>query len=817
MQETDHIIRIAVRALAEAIHRKGGLAGPAYGGVSSADGIRLHQRFFNLLSERHEAALVQSEVALSSTFGIEDWTFLINGRCDALLELPDDPWIIEAKSFTGPREQLPEKGEPVHWAQANLYAWLYMAKKPKLQSIVVGLAYIGLETDDLVEMQRRISRAEAEAFFRKTCMAYSEFSINQLQSLRFRENSGLICRFPYSGLRTGQKRFMQEVIGAARQKSSAFIQAPTGTGKTMAALYPAVKALANHLVSHVFYLTAMTSTRLIAARALEDLRQTGLHMKYLVLYAKEKLCLEPDLYCDSKQCPYATAYYDHLPDALRQLFLLESIQREDILNCARQFKVCPFELSLDIALYCEFIICDYNHAFDPRAKLDRFFNQDMETQMLLIDEAHNLPDRSREMYSAVLDRKLLDEAISATAGLSPLLEQALGRLKAYMDQLNQSLAGENPGFDQLEKGIGTGHVLVAENYRAMRELPASLLSLLGRFEYFCRQFLDQHQDFEKRRALLDFYFSALYFSRVAEEYFDQTYVTTVKKSAGHFEISLMCLDAAEKLAKSYRNIHPAVFFSATLSPLSYYIGLLHGNIQSDRPESLLLGSPFPSDNLLVLICSSLSTRYQKRQATIEPILGMILQAARQHTGNYLIFVPSFAYLAQFRSLIRNLPVREEFDFMFQIPNMNETLRQKFLHRFERFGDRTLIAAAVMGGVFSEGIDLFGERLSGVMIIGVGLPQICPEREIMKQYYTEALGSGYEYAYLYPGFNKVQQAAGRVIRSENDRGFVLLIDDRYDLPAYTSLFPAEWQPTTVSDQDELAAALQDFWLQTDGGS
>ncbi len=810
-----HALRIAVRTLAETVHRQGGLAGPLYSGVSSADGIRLHQRFVRLLGERHPDATVTAELALNTLYSSAEFDLQISGRCDALLQLNDDICLIEAKSFTGPADRLPREGEPTHWAQAKLYAWLFLETRPELRQLSVGLAYLSLESADAVEMQRLQTREELSAFFLETCRVYLDFTGDLLKSKLRRDQSGLDCRFPYPDLRAGQKQFMREVIGAARQKSAVFIQAPTGTGKTMAALYPAVKAVANHLADHCFYLTAMTSTRLVALRALEDLQKAGLLMKGVVLYAKEKLCLEPELYCDSRQCSFATSYYDHLPAALRELFLLENVSRDEVLTCAKKHKVCPFELSLDIALYCEIIICDYNYAFDPRIKLDRFFGSDARTQLLLIDEAHNLPARSREMFSAALDSDSLLAALAAIDGLSPQLTQSLGILQGYMARLAQELSGNEPGIDRVEKGITRNAVMIADNFRATRELPATLLAMLGRFSYLCRQFLDQHADFPGRRKLLDFYFSGLYFSRVVEEFFDLTYVTTFQLVGRKLSIQMLCLDAAEKLARTYRSLHAAAFFSATLSPINYYVGLLHGSSQTAQPQTLLLGSPFPPENLLVMVCSNLSTRFKQRQETVQPILQMILQAVGQRTANYLVYVPSFAYLSMLRGLIRVAPEHAEIDWMFQQSDMSESLRRKFLNRFETFGQKTLVAVAVMGGVFSEGIDLVGEKLAGVVVVGVGLPQISPEREIMKQYYAESLGSGYEYAYVYPGFNKVQQAAGRVIRTENDRGFILLIDDRFATPEYVSLFPNEWQPVAVADPAELSEHLNEFWDQVAG--
>lgn len=276
------------------------------------------------------------------------------------------------------------------------------------------------------------------------------------------------------------------------------------------------------------------------------------------------------------------------------------------------------------------------------------------------------------------------------------------------------------------------------------------------------------------------------------------------------QLELMCLNAAEKLADTYRDKQSAVFFSATLSPLRYYSHLLHGYHPDLPPETLVIPSPFPAENLHVMICTELSTRYKQRQNTLSSIRDMIVAAVTLRTGNYLVYVPSFAYLRQVRQLLRAQKPDAPIDYMFQLPNLSEKKRRQYLDRFNQFGQKTLLAFAVMGGQFSEGIDLTGDKLSGVIIAGVGLPKLSPERDIMKQYYDHTTGQGYAHAYLFPGFNKVQQAAGRVIRSENDRGFVLLIDDRYQEQTYKELFPSEWQPEIVANTEELTESLQTFW-------
>ncbi len=899
---TAPVVPVAVRALAEAIHRQGGLAGPAYGGVSGPTGTRLHQQLFSRLREKYGAGRVQAEVLLGAYFHLDTLTLKVSGRCDALIlaaggrslvnsnarsennpltsaknntftgpagdspagpagDSPAGPagdsdvagllpCLIEAKSFAGSPAHLPEQGEPLHWAQVMLYGHLYLQAHPAA-SLRLGLFYLSAETAAVIEWYRTCQASELHDFFTRTCQAFARLAANLITSRRLRDDSARRCPFPYPSLRLGQKRLMQEVIGAVRQKGVLFVQAPTGTGKTMSVLFPAIRALAHHLADHVFYLTAMTSTRIVAEKALDDLRASGLYLRSLTLQAKEKICLEPDLYCDTQLCPLAIHYYDNLPGALNQLLALSQVRAEDLVSAARQHAVCPFELSLDLALYCDVIIGDYNYAFDPRVQLERFFAPPDMHHLLLVDEAHNLPARSREMYSASIGENVLLQAAASLAGQMPLLESLLAQLLRYCQLLRQGLI-EGHGFSVVEKELAASG-MHADNFTAMREKPAALLSLLGRVVFFSRQFLDDNPDFPEKKQVLDLLLTAHFFSRVADEYFGPAYVTTAQVTsieaastqnssarvnkrdtssqasssrvnsggmngssldrADQLIITLMCLDAASQLTAIYNNRHPVVFFSATLSPLSYYVGLLDSQATQHLPEQLLLPSPFPMENLLVISYTGLSIRYQDRTATLQPAIELILQVIRQRVGNYLVFVPSYAYLSQLRQLLRARTDLADLDCLLQIPGMTEAQKQRYLRRFETFGQRTLLALAVMGSLFNEGIDLGGERLTGVIIVGVGLPQLSPERELLRQYYAEQLGSGYEYAYLFPGFNKVQQAAGRVIRSETDRGFVLLVDDRYQRPEYHQLYPHEWHPLQLDQPSQVIAAIHEFWTAT----
>lgn len=821
-------IRIAVRVLAQVVHRQGGLAGPAYAGVQALEGMRLHQLLVRKLRETYGTEAVQDEYALQGRYQQQDLIMSIGGRCDALIHLPHEIRLIEAKSFTGPVGQLPEQGEPVHWAQAMLYACLLVdLEDPAVKAALagkllrVGLAYISAETEEILEMNRPTTPEELRSFFRNTCQAYASLATNILEWQKKRDQSAKVCEFPYPVLRQGQKFFMQQVLGAIRQKGVLFAQAPTGTGKTMSVLFPAVKALGHHLVDHIFYLTAMTSTRQVAVQALEDMRRKGLILRSLTLFAKEKLCLRPELYCDNRLCPLATHYYDHLPAALQSLFPIPAVGRQELLAAAEKHQVCPFELSLDLALYCDVIICDYNYAFDPRVRLERFFGNDQNNHhLLLVDEAHNLPSRAREMYSAVLDEAVLVKAARLIreqpepilAHVMPVV-RSLEKLIQMLQLLLPALNGEPeaPGFEVLEKDCRPAETMRAQAFIALRRKPAAILAQGGRTSFLLRQLLDDIREWPDRRPILDTFFMLLFFSRVAEEFYQDTSITTARLQPDRtVRLELMCMDAAPYLTACYAGHYPIVFFSATLTPMNYYIGLMDKQASLDPPDQLNLPSPFPTENLLVLICDRYSIKYKHRQESLFDVVNLILLAVRQRIGNYLVFLPSFAYLQQVRQILRMRQDLQDLDCLVQIPNMDEKLKKKYLNRFEKFGQRTLMALAVMGSLFNEGIDLGGERLSGVIIVGTGLPRLSPEREIMQQYYASLYGSGYEYSYVYPGFNKVQQAAGRVIRSEEDRGFVLLIDDRYSKPDYQQLFPAEWHPRILSETAEVGEAIRDFW-------
>ncbi len=807
-------VRISVRELAEFVHRSGGLSSLVYSGLTAADGSRTHRLFFKEMERRHGEDVLTVEVAVKGEHVADGVVLRVAGRADALLEEHGTRTVLEAKSVLTDLSDLPDGGEPVHWAQALLYGYLLDAA-PDAPSPVrrVALVYVSADTLEYREFSRSVDSELLARFFRETAAVYCDWAKRLESHRQLRDRSLAALAFPYSSIRPGQKRFMQETLGAIRRNAALLVQAPTGTGKTISALFPAVKSLPRAFCSKIFYLTAKTSTRFSAEKALDDLRAKGMVLKSVTLTAKEKLCLCPEIYCDPNRCRYALGYYDRIRTALTDLHRHDAIRREEVLATAEAFTVCPFELSLDISLFCDAIIADYNYVFDPRIRLERFFGEDSAGFALLVDEAHNLPERSRAMYSAELSSGRLAAARRAAVGQDPAIARSLGSVARYFVTLKEAFQADGQAIPDVEAGIGPTEVVAMGSFRATRKKPEALAAMLQRVVAVCRDPVEAMPSGKARRSLQEFLFECYFFLRVFEEFFDGSYVTTVESGPEGFAIRLMCLDASKRVRDTYLDCHAAVFFSATMSPPDYFASLLCGPRSEDRPEKLVLASPFPEENLLLLSVENVSTKYASRAASLPAVASYVQAAVSQRIGNYLVYLPSFDYLrsvsAAYRTLLRG-KAEKSTDVVVQSPNMVEAQREAFLNRFSTFGERTLVAFAVLGGVFGEGIDLVGEKLTGVVVVGVGLPQLCGEREVMKDYYATTFGSGFEFAYMYPGFNKVQQAAGRLIRSDSDRGFILLVDERYGKPEYRQVFPDEWHPIEAVSPREVAQRVREFF-------
>lgn len=827
-------IKMSVRRLAELIHRDGGLASANSGSISGLEGIRAQQKTIAAMQEdpRFFGAEFQPEFPLSDRIEVAQGTMELSGRADLLLRQGNQAIIYEFKSYRGSKLKLSREGQAAHWAQALLYTALLARDSAFAQpAYETRLVYTSVDTLDYEVLTRQSTTQELAEFLASTVQRYLLRTADLILWRGRRDASLKAARFPYPGLRAGQLEMMQEVLAGLRDTRTLFVEAPTGIGKTLSVLYPALKALSAGFVDRIFYATAMISTRDQAENALRLLREnSGCLIRSIRLRAKEKLCLQPDLYCDQQLCPYAVHYYDHLPDALNELLRFEEINGDILSNLAQKYQVCPFELSLDVAYFCDVIIGDYNHVFDPRIKLQRFFDRDDSgTTAILVDEAHNVATRSRSMYSAAINsdeiatllalwknpeyRSFAASYLSLKIALETVL-QALKSCQACFTPENFKEAIRTGRYDLTRNPLSQNHNpddwVRAGNFLAIRGKPDRFTQELSRLVKELRIFFDEQRDFPGRRQFLEVFFDLLHFENMVNIYFNSSYITACRQVKSSLYLSILCLDASNFISEIYYDRHPVVFFSATLYPQDYYEHLLYSHSQEDPPERLRLPSPFPKEKRLLLVDSSVSLRYQDRQDSLARVLQLIYTACAQKTGNYLVFAPSYAYIEDLIRYVKAYPRPENTDIIRQKTGMSESAKQAFLKRFNQYRDKSLIAFAVMGGTFSEGIDLVGEKLSGVICISVGLPGLSPERQLLAEYNEEKFSSGFLYAYVFPGFQKVRQAAGRLIRSENDRGFILLIDSRWHEPPYAQLFPPENPPHYLEGLEDLRLTLQDFW-------
>ncbi len=763
--------RVAVRTLVETVMLSGSLSAMA----SSArllDGIRGHQA---LQAVAEDGA--RNEVSVSGTVSSEHIELTVYGRIDRLY---GETRVEEIKTTYLESDRL-APGDPQHWAQAKCYAFLF-CETAGLEQIEVSLTYFHLDTGEITTMTESYSVQQLSEFYALLTGRYLHLLETEYVHERALRGDVRQMAFPYPAFREGQHELAAQVYYAIREKSALLAQAPTGTGKTMAVLFPALKALADGHAAKIFYLTARTTQQEAAVNAAKLIHAK--HLRAVVISAKEKMCVYDQPICREGDCPRAEGYYDRLGDALADMNKLDGVFTPDVIraHAAKHF-LCPFELSLDLSLSCDLIICDYNYAFDPRVRLQRFFTTGRNGFVLLVDEAHNLPDRARSMYSAALSLAAVTEtrrSVPKQQRKTPLY-RALKRLETECSALFEGIdvplsAAEPP--EALTKAVeGALDQLSADSIPADRALARQLTFDLSSF-----------------RFVLDLY--------------DARYRTLYQGGKTTRTITLFCTDASGKLAEIYKKCRSEILFSATLSPFAFYRDL--SGVKSETPF-LALPSPFPPENLAVYHLS-LDTRFAAREATLHAVTESICAFVSARTrGNYLVFAPSHAYLAKLSAQLREL--LPDVSFLEQSPRMDDTARAEFLAQFLPDSTGITLGLAVMGGVFAEGIDLPAERLCGAVVVGVGLPQVCLERDVLRDAFEESYQSGFRYAYQYPGMSKVLQAAGRIIRTETDRGALLLIDTRYSLLDYRGLLPPHWTVQRVRHKGELAGKVSAFWNES----
>lgn len=777
-------IKISVRNLVEFILRSGDIDNRGAGGMqmeAMQRGSRLHRKL-----QKKAGPLYHAEVPLKMEFEEENYTIVLEGRADGIFESQTDGiTYMTIDEIKGVFLDVSALSEPitVHLAQAKCYAFMY-ALQNHLEEIGVRMTYINLDTEQVRYFTQRYDFACLEEWFQALMQSYKKWAqfLYDWRLTRQASIKGLEFPFPY---RKGQKELASGVYRTILRKKNLFIQAPTGTGKTVTTLFPAVKAVGEALGDKIFYLTAKTITAAVAKETLELFYKNGYRAKTVQITAKEKLCIMEETLCNPVDCPYAKGHFDRVNDAVYELLhQMDIYTREEMIEHAKKHMVCPFELCLDTASWADNIICDYNYVFDPNVYLKRFFAEGVRGDYLfLVDEAHNLVERGREMYSAELYKE--DFLI-----VKKLVSVRSPKLAKELKKCNQILLGYKRECEQYQY------------HENISEFVYALMRLAGEYE----QFLQKNREFEDRDTVLDLYFQIRNFLETSEG-LDENYVIYSEHEGERFKIRLYCVDPSLNLQKRLDKGRSTIFFSATLLPIQYYKRLL--STKEDN-YAVYAETVFRPQQHLLLIGSDVTSRYtQRSEEQYERMAEYIYKTGLQKKGNYIVFFPSYKMMEEVygKFLIKN---QVQMDCIIQKSGMKEADREEFLAQFTAVRKQSMIAFCVMGGIFGEGIDLKEEQLIGAIIIGTGLPQIGNEREILKQFYDRRSGCGFDYAYRYPGMNKVLQAAGRVIRTVSDVGVILLLDERFLRREYRELFPREWESFEVCSIESIADKLQEFW-------
>ena len=789
MDENLPVIRISVRNLVEFILREGDIDNRTGGGQDPENmqmGSRIHRKI-----QRQMGSDYQAEVPLKTEIVCDGFTLKIEGRADGLIHTKEQVMVDEIK---GVLRELDRVQEPagIHLAQAKCYASM-VAEQEGVDEIGVQMTYCQMETEEVKRFQYSYQSNELKVWFDEVIRQYEKWAKFQIEWRKARNASIKEIEFPFP-YRKGQRELAVSVYRTILRKKKLFIQAPTGVGKTISTVFPAVKAVGEELGEKIFYLTAKTITRTVAEQAFETLREQNLKFKVITLTAKEKICFCEETSCNPDDCPYAKGHFDRVNDAVYELLMQEDVMSREVLEAqARKHKVCPFEMALDVSTWVDGVICDYNYVFDPDARLKRFFAEGgAGGYLFLIDEAHNLVERGRQMYSAELCKEDFLAVKKLVKGEAP-------RFAKRLEACNKILLA-------MKKEC--------ENYKVLdniSHLGIQLMNVLSEAD----RYLEECVDKEVRETVLDFYFQVRSFLNIYDGLDENYVVYTEYQENGRFVLKLFCVNPAANLQKCLDKGNSAVFFSATLLPIQYYKRLL--STEKDN-YAVYIDSSFDTKKRLLMNGVDVSTRYAMRSREMyQRYATYIFRVVKAKMGNYLIFFPSYRFMEdvyqEFTQLLASN--EEEMELVIQQQHMDEEERENFLRAFEMGREKSLIGFGVLGGIFSEGIDLTNEKLIGTLIIGTGLPQVCNEREILKSYFDQKGLYGFDYAYRYPGMNKVLQAAGRVIRTEDDRGVILLLDERFQREKGKEIFPKEWADCERCRLDFVEEKIRLFWeKQTD---
>lgn len=773
-------IILSVHQLVDFLLRTGDIDNRVFNRSSMQEGSRIHASF-----QKEQGSDYVSEYPLTKLFVIDDVQITLQGRADGIIKTKSGDYIIdEIKSTVIDLSTFKSENLEWHMGQAKCYALMFMYEQ-NLSSIGVRLTYIrqGKEREKLIDNYTFL-KEELEQYVYSLLDAYLSFNDIIFRHIEERNSSIKSLVFPFDKYRQGQRELAKFTYAISKNGGRFFCEAPTGIGKTMSTLFPFVKALADDEKSKIFYLTAKTSGKEAAYDAAELLKIHDLVLNDIVITAKEKICFSSGKACNPDECPFTKGYYNKIQGVLKESLLTYStFDYATVVAIAKKNEICPFELELDLSLFCDLIICDYNYMFDPISYMKRYFDEDSSHFLALVDEAHNLVDRSRDMYSASI---CYFGFLKARKSLKKIKHV---RLKRAMSKMNKM-------YEDILLSYEEGETIVEDFSDEQINTLNSFVTLM--------QDLNKNEHEVITSELTDYYLDVNRFLRISE-FFNERYIAYINVVDKDVQLHYFCLDASNFLRSITDRIKGSIFFSATLSPIDYFIDTLGGDKNND--PTLILPSPFPRKNFKLMVAPKVSVKYKNRDATYEIVAEYIQAFVSNKVGNYFIYSPSYDYMEK---LLTYLDL-SSYQYFVQTRDMSDQEKEDFLMNFQSSPSQTTLGFFVLGGAFSEGINLVSDRLIGAVVIGIGMPRINFESDQIAHYFKEQGKPGHDYAYLNPGMNKIMQAVGRVIRSEEDRGATLLIDERYMNHQYQDLFRVEWSNyLVVLEPQEVKNHLLDFF-------
>ncbi|KRN94916.1 ATP-dependent DNA helicase [Pediococcus stilesii] len=777
--------KIGIRQLVEFILRTGDLNAAVNSQNTALEGARIHRKLQKQRGEDYE-----KEYYIKRTVDMDDEQFTIEGRADGVV-IGDELFIEEIKTSDPTFDELSENTKTLYWSQAKVYGAI-LTQDLDFDRVTIQLTYYQRPTDAIVEKQQEFSRSELKKFFDELIEEYEQWLKLRSDWRKERNQAARKLEFPFPEYRNGQRDLAVAVYKTILTSQRMFVEAPTGTGKTISTMFPTIKALGEEKIDRFFYLTAKQSTQHVAEEAIKLMSEHGLKLKSITLTAKDRMIFPEEVDVKPEDNPYMIGYYDRIKDGIKDVLLNENqLVKDKIQMYAKKHMLDPFEFSLDLSLFCDLIIGDYNYLFDPMVYLQRFFSTEDQNNFFLIDEAHNLVSRSRAMYSAEINQ-------DAVIKVQELFKKAKGdvdskQIKRRLTQLDNELELIHQAFSEQ-----------SEEYMVENNPLDALEKAMLNFNEAGREWLPKQPDNDLTSGILDLFFINNKYVKISE-YFDESYRVLIKNTEAGINIQEQILDPSPYLDASLKKGRGAVFFSATLSPVDYY----QETLGSSTGLSLRMASPFDQNQQNLLLTSYIDTRFAARQNSLPQIVASVAALVDAKEGNYLIFCPSYGYLTQIADAFKELA--PDVKVAVQTNQMTAEDRKAYLDAFREEKNGTLVGFAVLGGIFSEGIDLTEEQLIGVGIVSVGLPGLSIERKLLQNYFDEKNGHGFEYAYQLPGMNHVLQAAGRLIRTNKDRGNIVLMDQRFVTSRYTNLFPRHWSNyRKIYSVTALQKAVKSFW-------